>query len=195
MHGVMHRVMRAAQHLFDHHGGGYDRLTHGVLGRLHRRALDDAVATAPQGGRVLDVGCGPGRLAVALAVRRPDLTVHAVDISPDMIALAGRRAEEAGVGDRMRIACADVAALPLPDDSVDLVVSTVSFHHWADVPGAARELARVVRPGGHIWIYDARFAPWRRLAAALGGPVARTPRGALFTRAELTGAAAPTRPR
>ncbi len=183
----MNKAMTAAQHLFDHHGTAYDRLTHTIFGRLHTRAVADAVQAAPRDGTVLDVGTGPGRLAVTLAARRPDLTIHAIDISPDMVTVARQRARQAGVADRLHIERADVADLPLPDRSVDLVISTASFHHWADVPGAARELTRVVRPDGRIWIYDVRIAPWRRLAAAIDAPVPRTPVGLLFTRAELTG--------
>jgi len=177
--------MTAMQHLFDRHGTAYDRYTHRVFGGLHACALADAVRAAPPGGAVLDVGAGPGRLAVALASRRADLTVHAIDISLDMIEVARRHAQDAGVADRTHIEVADVAAVPLADDSVDVVISTASFHHWRDVSGAARELTRVTRPGGRIWIYDLRLAPWRRLAAAVGAPITRTPAGLLFTRAEL----------
>jgi ubiquinone/menaquinone biosynthesis C-methylase UbiE len=187
--------MTAAQHFFDHHGHRYDRYTHRVFGRLHARALADAVATAPRGGTVLDVGAGPGRLAVALGSARPDLSVLAVDISPDMVTVAQHRADEAGLAEQVRVHQADVADLPLADRSVDLVISTASFHHWRDVPAAARELLRVVQRDGRIWIYDARFAPWRRLAAALGRPVPRTPISLLFTRADLTGTATTRRTR
>jgi ubiquinone/menaquinone biosynthesis C-methylase UbiE len=177
--------MTTAQHLFDLHGTGYDRLTRLFFGRLHARVLSDVARAAPAGGTVLDVGAGPGRAAVALAVRRPDLTVYAIDISPDMVRVARRLAAEAGVIERIHIERADVADLPLPDRSVDLVVSTASLHHWHDVPGAAREIRRVVRPTGRVWIYDVRMAPWRRLAAAVGAPVPRTPAGLLFVRGEL----------
>jgi ubiquinone/menaquinone biosynthesis C-methylase UbiE len=183
----MHGLMSRAQHYFDHHGTAYDRHAGRLLRRLHRRAVDDAVRHAPRGGTVLDVGAGPGRLAVAIATARPDVTVHAIDISPDMIKVARQRADEAGVAERTRIQRADVADLPLPDGSVDLVVSTASYHHWRDVPGAARELTRVVRPTGRIWIYDVRFARWRRLSAAVGAPIPRTRVGLLFTRAEILG--------
>jgi ubiquinone/menaquinone biosynthesis C-methylase UbiE len=177
--------MTAAQRFFDHHGDRYDRHAHRIFRRLHARALADAVAAAPPNGTVLDAGTGPGRLAVALGTARPDLTVHAIDISPDMVSVARRHAEEAGVAERVRAQRADVGDLPLPDGSVDLVISTASFHHWRNVPAAARELRRVTRPDGQIWIYDARFAPWRRLARALGRAVPRTRISMLFTRAEL----------
>jgi ubiquinone/menaquinone biosynthesis C-methylase UbiE len=175
------------QRLFDRHGHGYDRMSHRLVGRLHRRVVADAVAAVPPDGIVLDAGCGPGRLAVALATARPDLTVYGIDISPDMVQVARQHMDEAGVAGRTRIDEADIADLPLGDRSVDLVVSTISFHHWQDVPGAARELTRIIRPDGRIWIYDFRFAPWRRLATALGAPVPRTPISLLMTRAELTG--------
>ncbi|GGQ77078.1 class I SAM-dependent methyltransferase [Couchioplanes azureus] len=185
----MRAAMDGMQYLFDHHGHGYDRFTRAVFGRLHARVLADAAAAAPTGGVVLDVGAGPGRLAVALAASRPDLTVLAVDVSPSMVEVANRRAANAGLGQRVRVDRADVAALPLDDASVDLVVSSVSFHHWTDVPGAVREMRRVIRPTGRIWIYDARIAPWRRLAAAAYGSLPRTSAGLLFTRAEVPAAA------
>jgi ubiquinone/menaquinone biosynthesis C-methylase UbiE len=102
-----------------------------------------------------------------------------------MVDEATRRATGAGVAERVRVQRADVAALPLEEASVDMVVSSVSFHHWTDVPAAVRELRRVTRPTGRVWIYDARIAPWRRLTAAADVPVPRTSAGLLFTRAEL----------
>jgi ubiquinone/menaquinone biosynthesis C-methylase UbiE len=60
----------------------------------------------------------------------------------------------------------DVTRLPFGDASFDLIVSSLSLHHWDD-PGAARpELARVLRPGGRIVIYDFGFAPFDKLAEA-----------------------------
>jgi ubiquinone/menaquinone biosynthesis C-methylase UbiE len=178
--------MARAQHMFDHHAGRYD-LFAGIIGRpLYARVVADAARQAPQGGTVLDAGAGPGRVAVALAIARPDLTVHAVDLSPDMVRVARRRAERAGVAERVHVKHADVADLPLADASIDLVVSTMSFHHWSDVPGAAGDLRRVVRPGGRIWIYDFRGAPWARLAGAAGGPVRRYRSGLFFVRGEIS---------
>lgn len=57
---------------------------------------------------------------------------------------------------QLRYTVADVAHLPHPDDSVDLVVSSLSMHHWPDVPAGLREIQRVLRPGGQAWIYDVR---------------------------------------
>jgi SAM-dependent methyltransferase len=67
----------------------------------------------------------------------------------------------------------DVAKLPYRDGSVDLVVSTLSQHHWPDRPAALAELARVLAPGGRIWIYDLRGA----LRTAQGRGRGRVPGG------------------
>jgi ubiquinone/menaquinone biosynthesis C-methylase UbiE len=60
-----------------------------------------------------------------------------------------------------------VAALPWPDASLDVVVSTLSAHEWPDPVAAAAELARVLRPGGRLMIYDFRFVRLGPLTTAL----------------------------
>ncbi len=72
---------------------------------------------------------------------------------------------------------ADLAELPLPDNSADLIVSTASLHHWTDVGAVIASLGRVLRPDGRIWIYDVRLVPAGSVRAAsldLGRRVDRT---------------------
>jgi SAM-dependent methyltransferase len=58
----------------------------------------------------------------------------------------------------LRFRVGDVAALPFADNSVDLVVSTLSLHHWDDPAAGLNEIVRVLGPGGQAWIYDFRTA-------------------------------------
>ena len=131
----------------------YDRLA----GRLTRRpyariARDVAGLGLPAGALAVDVGAGTGRLAAAVAAACPDLRVVGVDVSEAMLAFA--RAHAGGAS----FQTGDVAALPFPDAGVDLVASTLSQHHWPDRGAGYRDLARVLRPGGAVWIYDVRRA-------------------------------------
>ncbi|GIJ11628.1 class I SAM-dependent methyltransferase [Micromonospora andamanensis] len=142
----------------------YDRMSRWALRGLYRRVAEDVAAVAPESATILDVGTGPGRLLHELADRRPDVTLTGVDPSPHMIQVAERTATSRSLGHRVRFQIADVANLPHPDGSVDVLVSTLSLHHWPDLPAAATQLARVLRPGGHLMIYDFRLAP---LGAAL----------------------------
>lgn len=101
-----------------------------------------------------------------MARRRDDLRPSGVDVSPAMIALAERNARRAGLADRLAVRVGDVAALPYPDGSSDLIVSSLSMHHWRAVTPAVAELGRVLRPGGIVWIYDFRFVSDLEFAAA-----------------------------
>jgi SAM-dependent methyltransferase len=135
----------------------YDTLTRLLLGQLYRRIAADVAAVAPAGARVLEVGCGPGHLSVQLAGQHR-LQVTGLDLDPAMIARArattGRAANRGGR--RPSFLVGDVAALAFPDRSFDLVVSTLSMHHWADPAAGLAEIGRVLRPGGRALIWDFR---------------------------------------
>jgi ubiquinone/menaquinone biosynthesis C-methylase UbiE len=90
-----------------------------------------------------------------------------------LIAQAGRAAAAAGLADRVTFTVADVAALPFMDATFDLIVSSMSLHHWAEPAAGVQELRRVLRPGGRLWIYDARVA--LRRGEVPGVPSRRVP--------------------
>ena len=146
-----------------HHPAQYSRFAGHLAGRLYRRVAADVGGLAlSAGARVLDVGTGPGALPLLVARERPDLQIDAIDVAPEMIEEA-RRADPAGT---VTFAVADVARLPWPDATFDLVVSTISQHHWADPAAGVAEVRRVLRPGGRAWVYDFRWALGRAQRAA-----------------------------
>ncbi len=70
----------------------------------------------------------------------------------------------------------DVAHLPYPDHSFDVIVSTISMHHWVELEQPLRDLYRMLRPGGRLWIYDFHFVKVQLVEKALAStPFAETP--------------------
>lgn len=129
----------------------YDRLTGWLLGSFYDGIAADIAATASPGASVLDVGCGPGHLTRRLAALGFDAT--GIDLDPAMV----ERATARGAG---RYLAADAASLPFEDGAFDLVMSTLSMHHWRDPHAGLAEIGRVVRPGGRVLIWDlVRGAP------------------------------------
>jgi ubiquinone/menaquinone biosynthesis C-methylase UbiE len=152
----------------------YDRLFAGWLLRwLYRRVAGELVAVLSPGAAVLDVGTGPGRLLVELAQRRPDLRLVGVDPSDDMIRHGQHHARTARLEDRIELQNVPAESLPFSDSTFDVVLSTLSAHHWADPAAALKEQARVLRSGGQLRVYDLRregladLGP--HLASALSG--------------------------
>ena len=141
---------------FARHARWYDLLS-GVLARpLYRRVVADVSDVGlPAGSVVLDVGTGPGRVPRLIAAAYPTVEVEGVDLSPEMIARATSTANTTRTTN-LRFRVGDVAALPFADNSVDLVVSTLSLHHWDDPATGLNEIVRVLAPGGQAWIYDFR---------------------------------------
>lgn len=148
--------------VFAPHGAGlYNAVAPRLLAPLYRRVADD-VAALPQLiavaeiSTVLEIGSGPGELALEVARRLPGAEVIGIDLAAAMIERAGQRAQAEGLGERVRFVLADAAALPLADGTFEVAVSTLSLHHWADPAVVFAEIARVLRPGGTALIYDLR---------------------------------------
>jgi SAM-dependent methyltransferase len=135
----------------------YDALSRLLLGSFIERIAADIAAAAPTGARVLEVGCGPGHLSIRLA-RQHGLEVTGLDLDPAMITRARANADRSANSDQRppTLLVGDVAALAFPDRSFDLVVSTLSMHHWADPTAGLAEIGRVLRPGARALIWDFR---------------------------------------
>jgi demethylmenaquinone methyltransferase / 2-methoxy-6-polyprenyl-1,4-benzoquinol methylase len=148
--------------MFDRIADRYDLLNRvlsfGADLSWRRRAL--ALARLGEGGRALDVGTGTGDFALALLARSPrSATVAGVDISPGMLAVAERRAARAGIGTRYQRLLASAESLPFADGSFDVAVAGFVIRNVGDIPGALREIRRVLRPGGRLVILDLHTPP------------------------------------
>ncbi len=100
--------------------------------------------------QILDLGCGTGRFSQALATRF-DADVVAVDPSRKMLAIARDKPHEP----RLRYVEGRAEAIPLEAESVDMVFTSMTFHHFTDRALAASECRRVLRPGGVLLVRTA----------------------------------------
>ncbi|KAA9157911.1 class I SAM-dependent methyltransferase [Amycolatopsis acidicola] len=124
---------------------------------------------------LLDLGCGRGAVLIAAAKRLPKGHAVGVDLwtrdqSDNRPEATLANAEAAGVADRVEVHTADIAALPFPDASFDVVTSAMAIHNISSADQRYRaldEALRVLRPGGQLLIAD----PWimtRKYAGHLG---------------------------
>ena len=182
--------------MFDVIAPRYDAFTRlfsfGMDARWKREALAAAIAAAKLRAplRALDLACGTGDFAVALAVALPSVRVTGVDASPKMIQQAEQRLRSAAlpsasrrsasalpashrsaslttdVIDRISVQVGDMMALDATDASVDLVTVGYGVRNVPDAAVAVREIARVMRPGGTLVtldFYRPEFSLWRVL--------------------------------
>ncbi|MGE5620577.1 MAG: class I SAM-dependent methyltransferase [Sphingomonadaceae bacterium] len=126
-----------------------------LMDGIYRAIAEDVVSQAAS-GELLDMGGGPGRLAVEMARRARDLKITRLDPSPDSVQMAESRAYNAGVGRQVKVVHGDARDIPFPDQSFDFVVSFRGLD-CSDTPEAILgEIHRVLRPGGKAWVYDFR---------------------------------------
>jgi arsenite methyltransferase len=137
---------------FDEQAARHVERTYATPDVVAQRAQVLALLAPQPGERVLDIGSGPGYLAVSLAdAVGPTGTVCGLDVSEAMNTIARSRcASRAWI----HIDDGDATTLPYPDASFDAAVSTQVYEYVSDLPRALAELRRVLRPGGRALILD-----------------------------------------
>ena len=130
---------------------------HPEFSKMLRQYLDamDIGATA----RVLDLGCGTGLAARAIARSTGFAgTITGVDLSSYLVAAATRLAGEEGIGERVKFRTGNVRNLEFADNSFDAVVAHTLLSHVDDPLSVLKAAARVVTPGGTLGIFDGDYA-------------------------------------
>jgi ubiquinone/menaquinone biosynthesis C-methylase UbiE len=144
-------VMESAAEAVD-----YDSMDHAQVNRLF---ADDflALVPAPRGGSqisVLDVGTGTAQIPIEICRRRDDLRVTAIDLAGHMLQLAQRNIIREGLSAKIRLEQIDAKSLPFPAGAFDAVISNSIIHHIPEPQFVFREMVRVVRSGGHLFVRD-----------------------------------------
>ncbi|MDX1395544.1 MAG: arsenite methyltransferase [Gemmatimonadota bacterium] len=147
--------------------GNGDPITSDLYSALEKDGLPDgavlaslgcgnptALAELRAGETVLDLGSGGG-IDVLLSARRvgPTGKAYGLDMTPDMLALARHNQQQAGV-ENAEFLEGEIEAIPLPDDSVDVIISNCVINLSVDKPTALAEAFRVLRPEGRFAVSD-----------------------------------------
>lgn len=160
--GRILRTMDQRAGVFAPRGAGlYNAVAPTILRPLYRRVAEDVAMLRERVGggetfAVVELGSGPGEVAIEIARTLPAADIVGVDLAPAMIERAVERIRAEGLDDRVHFIHADAAALPVPDESYDAAVSTLSLHHWAEPGTVFAEIGRVLRGGGVALVYDLR---------------------------------------
>jgi ubiquinone/menaquinone biosynthesis C-methylase UbiE len=138
------------KHFFEQVAGDWDTMR---LDYFDERVIDQLAdhTDLDTTKTVVDVGTGTAFVAAGLASRAE--RVLAFDLSPAMLEVAAGNLAALNI-DNVELREADVAGLPLDDNSVDAAVANMVLHHAEDPGGMIAEMARVVRPGGWVAITD-----------------------------------------
>ncbi len=110
-------------------------------------------------GCLLDLGCGPGDIMLRFARRFPALTLHGVDGSDAMLALAHEATSDAGLADRLQYLRGRIPDAALPRDCYDGVISNSLLHHLHDPAGLWHTIRRYAAPGAPILVMDLTRPP------------------------------------
>jgi ubiquinone/menaquinone biosynthesis C-methylase UbiE len=149
-----------------------------LFDKVHQSVLD-MVPGDLHPKNIMDIGCGTGRLLRRAGQRFPAARLSGVDLSESMIAQANLLTPGA------RFYVGQAESLPLPDASVDLVLSTMSFHHWMDQAQGVRQVARVLRPGGVFILGDMNMPYWLWWILRHGQHISAKQRSTMFAKAGL----------
>ncbi len=129
----------------------YDAMDHR---EVNARFVDDLLAMQPPLGKVLDVGTGTALIPIELCKRNATATVDALDLAAHMLERAKRNVARAGLEGRVRLALQDAKKAGWPEGAFDTVMSNSIVHHIPDPRDVLREMWRLTRAGGVLFVRD-----------------------------------------
>jgi len=163
-----HSEKNAKKAFFDHHAPRWDECNYSAAELARIGPLVESLKIE-RGARILEVGCGTGVLTShLLAAIGPRGTIVGLDLSPVMI----RQARAKGFSKNVRFMVAAGESIPLSDGLFDVALCLSVFPHFSDQPAALREICRVLRAGGQLWIAHLNGSKCiNAFHAGYGGPV------------------------
>ncbi|MFI6323034.1 class I SAM-dependent methyltransferase [Nonomuraea sp. NPDC050556] len=141
------RPVDAVDH-FNTIADAYDSRFGDDCAQLHDLVLDRASADGVSPSTVLDVGCGTGSLLARVATDFPEATLVGLDPAAAMVAVAAERVP----GAVLHVGRAE--EIPVASGTIDVAFCTTSFAQWFDQRAGLREVARVLRPGGRLYLAE-----------------------------------------
>lgn len=135
----------------------YDSMDHAAVNRLF---ADDFLAHSPASlpghatTLVLDVGTGTAQIPIEICRRRDDLRITAIDLAAHMLQLAQRNVIREGLTSRIKLEHIDAKSLSYAPAAFDAVISNSIIHHIPEPRDSFREMVRVLRPGGVLFVRD-----------------------------------------
>jgi ubiquinone/menaquinone biosynthesis C-methylase UbiE len=124
-----------------------------IFQRHYELAAKDILSHCSQ-GMLLDIGTGPARLLLKLHQQSPGMRLVGIDSSAAMVTQAKQNVAEAGLSEFIEVKEGSANHILFPDQSFDIVVSTVSMHHWKQPEACLNEIYRVLKDNSYALIYD-----------------------------------------
>jgi ubiquinone/menaquinone biosynthesis C-methylase UbiE len=151
----------------------YNALSSSAIFMKHYElAAEDIVSHCSQ-GTLLDIGTGPARLLLKLHQQSPGMRLVGIDSSAAMVTQAKQNVTEAGLSEFIEIKLGSAGQIPFPDRTFDIVVSTVSMHHWKQPEACLNEIYRVLKDNSYALIYDivsdTSKSTWSEIKREFGG--------------------------
>jgi ubiquinone/menaquinone biosynthesis C-methylase UbiE len=137
----------------------YSQVMNGWLAQHEYRELAQEVMSmgVPPGGKVLDLGTGPGFVAIEVARQlQGEVEMVGLDLSTAMLTVAAENARRSGLHDVLTWREGDARAMPFAGGEFDFVVSPGSLHHWQDPQAVFDEIARVLKDDGQCIVRDSK---------------------------------------
>jgi ubiquinone/menaquinone biosynthesis C-methylase UbiE len=129
----------------------YDSMDHSHVNRLF---VSDLLAINASPMRVLDVGAGTAQIPIELCQRHPTVRLVAIDMAEHMLDVGRRNVEREALRERIELRLCDAKRIPFADASFDVIMSNSIVHHIPAPIAVFEEMARVVQPGGTLFVRD-----------------------------------------